>query len=84
MNTYILREKKKYFFYYKADLYSDDFCFDDFNLYFSFWICTVNHSRKIVATTAVLKPKTHGIPHPLTADKNLVSRLPYPKICTKT
>ena len=46
-------KKGEIFFYYKVDLYSDDLCFDDFNLYFSFWDCTVNRSRKTGATTAV-------------------------------
>ena len=41
------------FFYYGVDFYFSDLCFDDFRLCFSFWICTVNRSRKIDATTAV-------------------------------
>ena len=41
------------FFYYKVDLHSSDLRFDAFNLYFSFWICTNNRSRKIDVTTAV-------------------------------
>ena len=36
-------------FYYEVDLYSKDLCFNNFNYYFSFWICTVNRSRKIGA-----------------------------------
>ena len=48
MNTLISEKMEKYFFYYKVDLYSDYF-----NLYFNFWIFTVDRSRKIGATTTV-------------------------------
>ena len=39
--------KEKYFFYYKIDFYLNEFYFNGFTLYFSFWISAVNCSRKI-------------------------------------
>lgn len=45
----VFNYKGEVFFYYKVDFNSRDLRFDDFNLYFSSWICTVNCSLKIGA-----------------------------------
>ena len=41
-------KKEKYCFYDKVDLYSDDSCFDSFNLHFSLLVSTINRGVKLV------------------------------------
>ena len=63
---------KKENIYYKIDFYCTDLCFDDFSLYFRFWVCTVYRCCKIGTTTAVWpwKLQMHAFFQSLTTNKN--------------
>ena len=51
--TNMLLTNEEYFFYLKLDLYFNDLHLHDFSLNFSFWISTVNRSRKSGTITAI-------------------------------
>ena len=52
-NKQVCHLQRRIFVFRQVDLYSNDLCFDGFNLHFSFLLSTGNRNRKFGATTAV-------------------------------